>query len=217
MPYYADDRSTDLSSLQARLEDTDLIPSQLPLRDGLGEKMTALREAGIESVADLRAALKSARSLASLAERSGVDPAYLKLLKRTVNGFFPKPRSLGEADWLDESTITALQKAGIRNTKQLFEANESDIADLARQAGAEPEDLAELGTVSNLCRIQWVSPSFARVLMAAGMVDAAAIARADPDALYAAIAEANEGAKFYKGKVGLRDVRRLVTAAGYVP
>ena len=53
MPYYVDDRSTDLSSLQARLEDTDLIPSQLPLRDGLGEKTTALREAGIDSVADL--------------------------------------------------------------------------------------------------------------------------------------------------------------------
>lgn len=217
MPYYADDRSTDISSLQARLEDTDLIPSQIPLRDGLGEKMTALRESGIESIADLRAALKSAKSLASLSERSGVAPDYLKLLKRTVNGFFPKPRSLGEVDWLDESTVAALRKAGIRNTKQLFEATEAETADVARQTGADPEDLAELGTVADLCRIQWVSPSFARVLMAAGMVDAAAIARADAEALYAAIAEANEGAKFYKGKVGLRDVRRLVTAAGYVP
>lgn len=217
MPYHIDDQSADLSSLQARLEDTDLIPSQLPLRDGLNKKMAVLRGAGIESVADLRAALKNSSSLVSLSERSRVDPDYLKLLKRTVNGFFPKPRSLGEVDWLGNDSIAALHKAGIRNTKQLFEAAEADRAAFAREVGADPEDISELSTVSDLCRIQWVSPSFARVLMAAGMNDAAAVAKADPQVLYAAIADANEGAKFYKGKVGLRDVRRLVTAARYVP
>lgn len=217
VPYYIDDQSTDLGSLQARLEHTDLIPSQLPLLDGLNKRIAAFRKAGIDSVADLRAALKNSRSLASLSERSGVDSEYLKLLKRTINGFFPKPRSLGEADWLGKRTIAALHEAGIKNTQQLFEACEADRADVVRQAGVNPKDLSELNTVSGLCRIQWVSPGFARVLMAAGMKDAATIAKADPEALYAAIADANEGAKFYKGKVGLRDVRRLVTAAGYVP
>ena len=78
-------------------------------------------------------------------------------------------------------------------------------------------DLLEFMVISDLCRIQWVSPTFARVLVASGITSAAAVAKADPEALFHAISKANEDAKFYKGKIGLRDVRRLVAAATYVP
>ena len=131
MPYQMDGRSIDLGALQKRLEDTDLIPSQVPLLDGLGEKMSALEDAGITSVADLRAALKTPKSLSSLSQRSGIGPDYLKLLNRTINGFSPKPRPLGEIDWLDSETIARLQKVGIKNTRHLFEAFAVDGADLA--------------------------------------------------------------------------------------
>jgi hypothetical protein len=217
MPYHMDDRSLDLGALQRRLEDTDLIPSQLPLRDGLSAKMTLLNAAGISSMADLRTALKTSKSLTTLSQRSGIDPEYLKLLKRTIGGFFPKPRSLGEVDWLGSDTVNRLRDAGIKNTQQLFEASTADAAGLAAQTGADPNDLQELAAISDLCRIQWVSPSFARVLTAAGFESPAAIARADPEGLFEALVKANEGAKFHKGKVGLRDIRRLVAAAAYVP
>lgn len=217
MPYHMDDGSMDLGDLQKRLEDTDLIPSQLPLLEELDEKMSAFKAAGIHSVADVRAALKTPKSLESLSQRSGVDPDYLKLLNRTIGGFFPKPRSLGEVDWLDSDTVARLRDAGIKNTQQLFEASTADTADLVAQTGADPNDLQELAAISDLCRIQWVSPSFARVLIVAGFESPAAIADADPDGLFEALVQANEGAKFYKGKVGLRDVRRLVAAAAYAP
>ena len=64
--------------------------------------------------------------------------------------------------------------------------------------------------------MQWTSPTFARVLVAAGIDGAAALAEADADALCAAVAAANEDARYYRGKVGLRDIKRLIEAARYV-
>ncbi|MEO1246264.1 MAG: DUF4332 domain-containing protein [Pseudomonadota bacterium] len=203
--------------MQKRLQSTDLIPSQEPLLEGLAKKMSSIRKAGVQSTADLRTALKTKKSLASLAESSGLDTSYLQLLRRTINGFFPKPRPLKDIDWLDKKTLKGLNKAGIKDTRKLFEEASGGAAKLAGRTGADRNALLEFVKISDLCRIQWVSPTFARVLVAAGCDNAAAVAAADSEALYNAISAANEDAKFYKGKIGLRDVRRLVAAAAYVP
>lgn len=88
---------------------------------------------------------------------------------------------------------------------------------MARKAGLDVKDIAECLALSDLSRIQWVSPAFARVLIAAGYPSAKKVAGANPEVLSRAVTEANEGAGFYKGKVGLRDIKRLVASARYVP
>ena len=218
MGYYIDEHLTKLSALQKRLQSTDLIPSQEPLLEDISGRMSALRKAGIATLADLRSSLKTAKALKSLSETSGVESDYLQLLRRTVNGFFPKPRSLNEIDWLDKATADSLKKAGLGNTRQLFDAaSQKGAAGLATEIGANQKNVQDFVVISDLCRIQWVSPSFARVLVVAGVTSASAIAEADPETLFKAIDQANENARFYKGKVGLRDVKRLVAAAAYVP
>ena len=217
MSYYIDDNLTKLSALQKRLQNTDLIPSQEPLLEGISEKMSALGKAGIASLADLRSALKTAKSLKSLSQDSGVDAGYLQLLRRAVNGFFPKPRSLDEMDWLDRNTAAGLQKAGIKNTRQLYDAAAKGAGGLAKETGTNRKNVLDFVVIADLCRIQWVSPTFARVLVEAGFASPAEIAKADPETLFDAIAQANKGARFYKGAVGLKDVRRLVAAAAYAP
>lgn len=215
--YYLDDNSTDLDALQSRLETTDLIPSQLPLMVSITDKMNVLRSADIASMGDLRRALKDSKSLKALSEKSGIDPEYLNLLRRTVNGFFPKPRSLKEMDWVDQDAIAHLKNAGITNTRQFLDAISVNGKELAKDVGVDGKDMQELAAISDLCRVRWVSPSFARAIVAAGVNGASALAEADPEALCQAIADANRNADFYKGKVGLRDIRRLVAAAAHVP
>ena len=217
MTYYMDEASTTLSALKKRLQGADLIPSQEPLLEDISGKMSALGKAGVISAADLRAALKTTKALEALSQKSGVDTDYLQLLRRAVNGFFPKPRALDELDWLDTRAVASLKKAGIRNTRQLFDAGSKSAARLAKETGISQKTLLDFILIADLCRIQWVSPTFARVLVAAGFTTPAAIAEADPETLYEAIAQANAGAKYYKGKVGLRDVKRLVGAAAYAP
>jgi hypothetical protein len=212
--YHADARATQLSALRARLESTDLIPSQVPLLDGLKELFDALERHGIHNVADLQAALKTAKARDVVAKATGVDPSKLNLLRRTVAGFFPKPRALREIDWVDQDAIAALAQAGIRNTRDLFEA---DTGTLEAICGADHKILGLLYNVADLCRIQWVSPSFARALISAGYGDSASVAAADPEALRDALDVVHRDTDFYGHKIGLRDIRRLCAAAGYVP
>jgi len=217
MSYFINEDSTNLDYLQARLEATDLIPSLQPLLNDLTEKLGALKKTGVKSLADLRIRLKTKRSLASLGEDSGIDTSYLVLLRRAIEGFFPKPPPLKVFNWLNKETIAKLDQAGIKNTQQLYEAGSSGIDKLAKNTKLEKEDLSEFLALSDLSRIQWVSPTFARVLTAADLASAAMVAAANPEALYTALIRANDNARFYKGKVGLRDIKRLIAAAAYVP
>jgi hypothetical protein len=106
---------------------------------------------------------------------------------------------------------------GIKNTKHLFEIACGGTAELVSKTGLSQKNAQELLSISDLCRIQWVSPSFARALVAADVENAGAVAAANPETLFEAVKMANHNARFYKGTVGLRDVKRLVVAASYVP
>lgn len=214
MRYFIDAEATSLAALRERLQSTDLIPSQEPLLEGIAEKTSALNNAGIRNLADLRANLKTSESLTALSQSSGLSENFLVLLRRTINSLFPKPRPFKDMDWLDKTVVRALQEAGLKNTQQLFEANVGPSPEMPK---LNKKDMAELVAISDLCRVQWVSPNYARALVAAGFGSALTVASADPEALTTALEKANQDAKFYKGKVGLRDVRRLVTAAKYVP
>lgn len=217
MGYYIDEEATSLKQVRERLESTDLIPSQEALLGGIRGNFAALKKAGVSSVAELRLALKNSKSIASLAAKSGVEQKYLELLRRTVAGWFPKPQPLRAFDWLDISVASKLEQAGIKNTEQLYSAAARGKAALAKKAGLSANDMTELLALSELSRIQWVSPTFARVLVAAGYKTAKKVAGANPERLCEAVVAANENARFYKGKVGLRDIKRLVAAAAYVP
>ena len=215
--YHMNDRSMSLDDLQARLEQTDLIPSHQPLLDGLTKKIGVLKKAGLQSIADLRIRLKNEKSIAFLAEDIGIDFEYLVLLRRVVEGFFPKPMPLKIFDWLDKNTIAKLEQAGVTNTLALYETASHRSSAFAKKMGLGKRNLEEVMALADLSRMQWVSPTFARTLVAAGFNSAGKVSKASPEALYEAIMRANANARFYKGKVGMRDIKRLIAAAAYVP
>jgi hypothetical protein len=217
MSYYVDAARMSLEHLRKRLESTDLIPSHQPLLDGMPKKFATLGAAGIKSVAVLRARLKNTKSLAVVAADSGISPEYLRLLRRVVEGFFPKPQQLSVFDWLEKEVIAKLKEAGIANTRQLYEVANAELSTLAKTSGVSKKSLSECVALADLSRVQWVSPTFARVLVTAGFASATEVAKAEPNALYAAVVGANEGARFYKGKIGLRDIKRLISASRHVP
>ncbi len=217
MAYHLDPAAMSLDDLRQRLESTDLIPSHQPLVQGIGKKFAQLRKAGVSSIEILRAKLKTTTALAATAAAAHVDAEYLVLLRRAVEGFFPKPLSLRSFEWLDQGTISKLEDAGFTNTEELHTAVASNRASLLRGTGIKTQALSEVASLSDLVRVQWVSPTFARVLLAAGFADARAVASANPEDLLSAVCEANAGSRFYKGKLGLRDMKRLAAAAAYVP
>lgn len=213
VPPWRSDRVS-LNELRERLGSADLIPSQRPLLDDLADRLAELERIGVAELATLRLRLKSKAKRSALAGETGLDTAWLNLLRRAVEGFWPGPRKLTEYDWVAGELLESLARAGIKDTGKLLAAGP---AETARATGLTTSDLDELYTLADLCRIQWVGPTFARVLLAAGYSTPAGVAAADPTELERALKAANAHGRYYKDAIGSRDIRRLIHAAAYVP
>jgi hypothetical protein len=218
LAYHIDDAGITLDDLRKRIEATDLIPSRVPLLDGIDATFSALAAHGLMTLAQLRNELGSAKRLGALAQDAGVDAQYLTLLRREIESYFPRPAALGAFDWLPRDEIAKLEKGGVRDTAALRARTESaqDRFQLVETTGVDAAVLGSLAQLADLMRVQWVSPTTARVLVEARYGSASKVAAADAADLCDRIARANQGGRFFKGRIGLRDVSRLVRAAGYV-
>jgi hypothetical protein len=217
--YHIDADKISLDELRERIEATDLVPSRVSLLEGIGTKFKALGNASITTLANLRYELKNARRQEALATSTGIDKQYLILLRREIEGYFPKPAALKKFDWLPQVEISKLEKYGVRDAAQAYEAMRSDrdIAELAKLTGVDATMLETLSHLVDLTRIQWVSPLTARMLTDTGYDNAKKVAAADAKTLCDDLARVNVSGKYFKGKIGLRDIQRLIHAADYVP
>lgn len=218
MTYHIVAEEISLNDLQKRIVSTDLVPSRACLRDNIAEKMKILEKQGTTTLASLRNALKNANRLAALAEATGIEPHYLILLRREIEGYFPKPIALKTFDWLSEEEKMTLEQAGANNTVALYKMTNSTEkrSELASSTGMETEKIEALAQLADLTRVQWVSPTASRMLIEAGYHSPADLAAADADELYDALAQVNADGKYYKGTIGLRDIKRLIHTASYV-
>jgi len=218
MAYHLDAEKINLNDLQKRIEATDLVPSRVSLLDGLGQKIKSLEKQGITTLAQLQNELKTSKRLETLAKSTGIGTQYLILLRREIEGWFPKPFPLKDFDWMPKSEIAKLERNGIRNTAALYEATDSKSkrTALAKSTGVDAATLETFAQLVDLTRVQWTSPTAARMLLEAGCNGTAKLAKMDADELYEALTRVNAGDRFFKGKIGLRDVKRLINAASYV-
>ncbi|OHE62709.1 MAG: hypothetical protein A2Z99_20740 [Treponema sp. GWB1_62_6] len=215
MAYHIDFQSLGFDYLKMRLTGEDLIPSQVPLRDGLNDNAAALMKAGIENLESLSVILESKKKLAELAEKSGVDAGYLNILGRALRGYRPKPHALADYPLIDEDLVGKLAGTGIRTSADLYDAAAArgKRSELAGLLGADESRLAELVRLSDLSRIQWVSPIFARLLHDAGYRTIKAVSSAKATDLCRDVAACNGRLGLFKGKIGERDMGRLVFLA----
>jgi hypothetical protein len=218
MAYHIDAENISLDDLRKRIEATDLVPSRACLTDKIREKMKALEKQDIKTLASLREELKNSKRLASVAEATGIETQYLILLRREIESYFPKPAALKVFDWLPKDEILNLEQNEIRDTATLYEMTSSakKRSELVKSTGVETATLETLAQLADLMRVQWVSPTFGRMLIVADYDSAAKVAAANADDLCEALASVNAGDRFFKGKIGLRDINRLVQAASYV-
>ena len=219
MTYHIDADSVSLDDLRKRIEETDLVPSRTSLLDEIDTKIIVLEQHGITTLAGLRKELKNSKRLEALSEATGIDTQYLILLRREIGGYFPKPSALKAFDWLPKGEIAKLEQNGVRNTAALHKAADGaeSRAELAKSTEIDAAILETLIKLANLTRVQWVSPTVARMLMEAAYDSVSRVAAASAQDLCKALADVNEGDRFFKGKIGLRDIKRLIRAASYVP
>jgi hypothetical protein len=108
---------------------------------------------------------------------------------------------------------------GIRDSVSLFEAVNGNAKGkkIIEELDIDEYFIRELVCLSDLTRVQWVNPTAARMLVETGVKSSHDLALADAEKLYEDLDRINQGSRFFKGKIGLRDVKRLIHAAGYIP
>jgi hypothetical protein len=218
MNYQFDATKITLDDLQKRIETTDLVPSRASLMEGLASKFETLKQKGFVTLALLRNEFKTPIRLQELAKATGIDGEYLLLLRREVESYFPKPFNLKDFSRLPKDEIDKLEKNGIHNTADLFEkaATAEGKTKLAQSAGLDVGFLDDLFRLADLTRVQWVNPTAARMLVDAGYDTPAKLEKADPNVLCEAMMTINKGDKYFKGNIGLRDIKRLAHSAKFV-
>ena len=216
--YYINTEKISLDELQKRIEETDLVPSRSSLLENIKEKFLVLKENGYATLADLRKELKNSKNIPSISEKIGLSAEYLTLLRREIEGYFPKAFKISSFDWLPKRDIEKLEQKGYKNTALLFDVlNSSEKREeISTDLGIDTQTIDELSCLVNLTRIQWVSPLAAKMLVSAGYNDAKSVAEANAEKMCDGLDKVNKENNYYKGKIGLRDVKRLVKAASYV-
>lgn len=185
MSYHINDSTISLDDLLIRLETTDLVPSRVALLDGLNDKLSKLKNLGINTLLNLRIALKTPKKMEDLVQSTGIDKEFFILLRREIESYFPKPYPLYVFTWLPPEDILKLEKAGIKDSSQFYEFSEG-AKNQGEQMGEfriTADSYYQISCLCDLVRMQWTSPLAARMFLDAGYDSVAKIATADPDTL----------------------------------
>ena len=214
---YSKPETVSLDDLRNRIKSTDLVPSRAVLLEDLDAVFEKFAQHGIETWLDLQKAIKNPKHMESFSKSSTIDLQYLVLLRREVEGYAPKPFDLKAIDWVPQEVIKKLLDDGITTSDQLF-SKFNDINsrnNFADKTGIDRGMIVYLVNLATLCRVQWVSPTAGRMLIEAGYDNCQKLLAADGNELFEAMDRVNENGKYFKGTIGLRDIKRLIEAAKY--
>jgi Domain of unknown function (DUF4332) len=169
--FHIDAKKISLESFRRSLASRELIPSRVVLKEKLESRFEAIHMAKIQTLGDLIGALKTKPKVEAFSKKTGLDVQYLTLLKREAGSYFSNPVFLSRFPGVDAKVISGLEKAGIKNSKQLFDKAfvAEDRAALSTEFGVSMQDLDELVCLSDLSRLYGVGPMFARIFYDVGI------------------------------------------------
>jgi len=205
MTYHIDGSKVDINALKSRIIETDLIPSRACLMDDIDDRFEKLKE--ISNLDELRKTLKSKKKLEELSETTSIPTAYLDQLRRAIEGYFPKSIPLREFIWIDDKVIAEFVEMGYKNSKVLY-----DSLDKIKRSDKN----SELLDLVNLTRIQWVKQRAAKMLYESGYKTIEDVLVANAEEMCEKMDKTGKEKNLYKGKIGLRDIKRIILAAKYV-
>ncbi len=219
MGYHIDLSKISLESFKERLENQYLLPSQKILEDNIDTSFESLKACGLCTMADLQDTLKSKIKLSRFSKESTLSVDYLTILRREVNSYLPKFKNLDEFPEVNLESVEKLKLKKIKNTYHLFNLviTKEDRYALAEKTGIDYDEIMEFTRFTDLSRIKWVGPIFAKLLILTGYDSVEKVTKANAEVLYKELENMNEEKKYYRGRFGLNDVRLLVKISKDVP
>jgi len=213
--YYTELESISIESFQLKLELADLLPSRILLKERLKERFGYFKSLGITNVLELQKLLKKKEKLAELAKVDAFTEDYLVVLLREINSIQPKPNKIREFIGISPETVSKFEIIGIKDTVKLFDRvlTHDKRKKLATETNIPEVEILELTKLTDLSRIKWVGATFASMLVAVGIDNTEKASNADSVELHQKIIQLNKEKNFYKGQIGLHDIKLFVEAA----
>ena len=210
--YHLDLSAFSLEKLKYLFKNTRLLPSQQILQENIDERFACLEQNGVDNLQQLQKALKTKSDVQSFAKVTGLPIDYLTILRREVNSYQPKPINLKDFPCVNPEVVDKLEQIGIKNTKQLFVnvLTRKERSEFANQNQIEYEDILELNKLTDVARMKWVGPKFARLLVESEYDTVEKVANSNYEELYQALVRINEESGIYKGKFGIEDLKSWV-------
>ena len=199
--YYVDLSEFSLEKLGHRIQNTRLPPSHRILQENIDERFPCLEENGIENLQQLQKVLKTKSDVQSFAEDTGLPLDYLTVLRREVNSYQPKPINLKDFPGVDPEIVKKLVKIGIKNTKQLFPnvLTPQERREFAEQNRIQYDEILELTKLTDVARLKWVGPKFARLLIESDYDTVEKVAKSHYKELYLNLVHTNKRRNIYQG------------------
>lgn len=217
--YYIDLKKYSLDKYAQELEKMELIPSRRILREETKARFALLTKEGIKSLDDVLNAGKKKEDLQNLSQTTKIPEDFLATLVREIKSLHPKPVKFSEIQALDLNNIKKLTDLNIKTTKALFPfiTTKTEREDFAKKTGINSEDVLELTKLTDVSRIKYVGANFARVLVDSNYNTTQKVSQADPQKLLNEINAINAAKEYYKGKLGVNDMKICVEVARAVP
>jgi hypothetical protein len=207
-----------LEQVVSRIKSTDLTPGIEPIKHDIEKNAAILEGTGVGNLAGLRKVLRNKKKLPEFSRQTGIEEDYLVLLRREIEGWVIRPIKIGDFFWLDEQLINTLHEIGLGSTDKIYNrlSIEDEKLEITRNYNLSREDLDYILNLSTITRIRWVSPVVARILIESGYHTIEKIKHANPGKLCKEIDQLNSSRNYFKGKIGERDIRRLILEAFFV-
>lgn len=199
MAYGIDLDRIPLTEYQKLLTEETLLPGRRMLLDNLEQNFLALQRHGIATVLQLRKALCTPQKIGILARQSGLTEEYLNMLRRESGSMETKPVALADFPKVDVERIASLAAAGITTSLQYLQS--------------VPKEKDELYCLCDLARVNGIGAVAARMFCEAGYRSAEDVANADEQAMLQRVTQANANQAYYKGKLGIKDMRFCIEYA----
>lgn len=213
--YHLDLEQFSLDQFRRILETEELLPSRRMLQEKIPERFAVLERVGIRNLKDLTAALSSKKKVTRFARESGLPAEYLANLRRQTLIYTPKPIPLAKFPDVDPEHVERLAAIGIKQTRQLFEQGQTREGrqGLAEQADVPVEAVFELVKLSDLARVGWVGPIYARLIYEAGAQTLDELSRQSADDFFKRLQAVNEERSYTKAAFSAKDMARTIDLA----
>ncbi len=217
--YHIDLEKYSLTEFKEELIQAELIPSRKILKEDINLRFEILRDNGVENLQDLSNLLKTPKKTREFAKITGLLENYLLILRREVNSYQPKPVNLEKFPGVKKDTIQKLKSQGIINAGHLFERvkTPSERNKLALETGVSDCEILELTKLTDLSRVKWIGPIFARIFVDSGTDTVFKLSKSDYKILYKKLVDINHINEYTKAKFVEKDVLLCVNISKRVP